>query len=75
MPKIVIKETANVTAARGEYENFTVVVLGPINGASKIEKFDSNGVCEFTDQTTFKNTVGLIAATTISSTAEAPEEV
>jgi hypothetical protein len=75
MPKIVIKETAKVTAARGEYENFTVVVLGPINEASKIEKFDNSGVCEFTDQTIFKDTVGLIAATTISSTAKAPEEM
>ena len=75
MPKIVIKETAKVTAARGEYENFTVVVLGPINEASKIEKFDNSGVCEFTDQTIFKDTVGLIAATTISSTAKAPEEI
>jgi hypothetical protein len=68
MPKIVINEYDKTTAGSTPYENFTVVVPGPI---VKILEgtFDANGVYEFSSQKEFKEIVGKIKAVSINVAA------
>lgn len=61
MPRIIVNEYDNTTAANADYANFSVLIFGPAAEGKKIENVvDENNVYECSSVTDFETTIGKV---------------